>query len=173
MEHHELAERYLKYLVEKGMHERYDERCGCIPQEVIDRVNMEYDTIIPNRFTDYILMIWDIHNFCRTPERVFEFCKRKGITPPPDGVIPLGPGRGSAGGSMVCYCLGITQCDPILFGLVFERFLNSERIAYPDIDFDISQKYRHIGIAYIADTYGEDHVAQIITYGTLSKLTVT
>ena len=172
MEHHELAERYLKYLVEKGMHERYDERCGCIPQEVIDRVNMEYETIIPNRFTDYILMIWDIHNFCRTPERVFEFCKRKGITPPPDGVIPLGPGRGSAGGSMVCYCLGITQCDPILFGLVFERFLNSERIAYPDIDFDISQKYRHIGIAYIADTYGEDHVAQIITYGTLSKYMV-
>lgn len=172
MEHHELAEAYLKYLVDKGMHERYDERCGCIPPEVIDRVNMEYETIIPNRFTDYILMIWDIHNFCRTPERVFKFCKKKGITPPPDGIIPLGPGRGSAGGSMVCYCLGITQCDPILFGLVFERFLNSERIAYPDIDFDISQKYRHIGIAYIADTYGEDHVAQIITYGTLSKLTV-
>lgn len=172
MEHHELAERYLKYLVEQGMHDRYDERCGCVPQEVIDRVNMEYDVIVPNRFTDYILMIWDIHNFCRTPERVFEFCKRKGITPPPDGIIPLGPGRGSAGGSMVCYCLGITQCDPILFGLFFERFLNSERIAYPDIDFDISQKYRHIGIAYIADTYGEDHVAQIITYGTLSKLTV-
>lgn len=172
MEHHYLAEQYLKYLVEKGMHERYDERCGCIPQEVIDRVNMEYDTIIPNRFTDYILMIWDIHNFCRTPERVFKFCKEKGLTPPPDGIIPLGPGRGSAGGSMVCYCLGITQCDPILFGLFFERFLNSERIAYPDIDFDISQKYRHIGIAYIADTYGEKHVAQIITYGTLSKLNV-
>lgn len=172
MEHHVLAEQYLKYLVEKGMHERYDERCGGIPQEVIDRVNMEYETIIPNNFTDYILMIWDIHNFCRTPNRVFEFCKKKGITPPPDGIIPLGPGRGSAGGSMVCYCLGITQCDPILFGLFFERFLNSERIAYPDIDFDISQKYRHIGIAYIADTYGEDHVAQIITYGTLSKLMV-
>lgn len=172
MEHHELAEQYLKYLVEQGMHDRYDERCGCVPQEVIDRINMEYETIIPNRFTDYILMIWDIHNFCRTPQRVFEFCKRKGIQPPLDGMIPLGPGRGSAGGSMVCYCLGITQCDPILFGLFFERFLNSERIAYPDIDFDISQKYRHIGIAYIADTYGEAYVAQIITYNTLSKNTV-
>ena len=172
MEHTELANAYLKYLVEKGMHDRYDERCGCVPQEVIDRINTEYEVIIPNRFTDYILMIWDIHNFCRTPERVFKFCKKKGIQPPPDGVIPLGPGRGSAGGSMVCYCLGITQCDPILFGLFFERFLNSERIAYPDIDFDISQKYRHIGIAYIADTYGEKHVAQIITYGTLSKLMV-
>lgn len=172
MEHNELAEQYLKYLVEQGMHDRYDERCGCVPQEVIDRVNMEYETIIPNRFTDYILMIWDIHDFCRTPQRVFQFCKRKGIQPPPDGIIPLGPGRGSAGGSMVCYCLGITQCDPILFGLFFERFLNSERIAYPDIDFDISQKYRHIGIAYIADTYGEEYVAQIITYNTLSKNTV-
>ena len=172
VEHHELAEAYLRKLVEEGMHKRYDERCGGIPQEVIDRVEMEYQTIIPNRFTDYILMIWDIHNFCRTPDRVRKFCKRKGLTPPPDGIIPLGPGRGSAGGSMVCYCLGITQCDPILFGLFFERFLNSERIAYPDIDFDISQKYRHIGIAYIADTYGEDHVAQIITYGTLSKLMV-
>lgn len=132
MQHHELAENYLKYLVEQGMHKRYDKRCGGVPQEVIDRINMEYDVIIPNRFTDYILMIWDIHNFCRTPKRVREFCNRKGITPPPDGIIPLGPGRGSAGGSMVCYCLGITQCDPILFGLFFERFLNSERIAYPD-----------------------------------------
>ena len=172
MEHYKAAEEYLKYLVNKGMHDRYYDRCGCIPQEVIDRVNMEYETIMPNRFTDYILMIWDIHNFCRTPQRVFDFCKKKGITPPPDGIIPLGPGRGSAGGSMVCYCLGITQCDPLLFGLFFERFLNSERIAFPDIDFDISQKYRHIGVAYIADTYGENHVAQIITYGTLSKLTV-
>lgn len=172
MEHQELASKYLKYLVEKGMHDRYDERCGGIPQEVIDRVNMEYDVIIPNKFTDYILMIWDIHEFCRTPKRVFEFCARKGITPPPDGIIPIGPGRGSAGGSMVCYCLGITQCDPILFGLVFERFLNAERIAYPDIDFDISQKYRHIGIAYISGKYGENHTAQIITYGTMSKLTV-
>lgn len=166
MEHAMIAEEYLKYLVLRGAKDRYGEE---IPLDVLDRLEIEYDVIIPNKFTDYILMIWDIHDFCRNPDRVFEFCKRKDIIPPPDGIIPLGPGRGSAGGSMVCYCLGITQCDPLLFGLFFERFLNPERIAYPDIDFDISQRYRHIGVAYIADTYGEEYVAQIITYGTLSK----
>lgn len=166
MQHQELAARYLKNLVMDGAHERYGET---IPQDVIDRVNMEYEVIIPNKFTDYILMIWDIHEFCRTPDRVFDFCKKKGLTPPPDGIIPIGPGRGSVGGSMVCYCIGITQCDPLLFNLFFERFLNPERIAYPDIDFDISQKYRHIGVAYIIDMYGVEHVSQIITYGTLSK----
>ena len=81
VEHHELAEAYLRKLVEEGMHKRYDERCGGIPQEVIDRVEMEYQTIIPNRFTDYILMVWDMHNFCRTPDRGRQFCKRKGLTP--------------------------------------------------------------------------------------------
>lgn len=152
-----------------GAHEIYG---TIIPQVVLDRIEMEMDVIIPNKFTDYILMIWDIHDFCKTPKRVREFCTRKGITPPPDGIIPIGPGRGSVGGSMVCYCINIHECDPILFGLFFERFLNPERIAYPDIDFDISQRYRHIGIAYIADIYGEEHVAQIITYGTLAKNTV-
>lgn len=166
MQHRELAEKYLKKIVNDGAHRRYGE---VIPQDVLDKIDAEYDVIIPNKFTDYILMIWDIHEFCRTPERVFKFCKEKGLTPPPDGVIPIGPGRGSVGGSMVCYCIGITQCDPSLFGLFFERFLNPERIAYPDIDFDISQKYRHIGIAYIVDMYGAEHVSQIITYGTLSK----
>lgn len=160
---------YLKYLVDKGIHWRYGDN---VPQEVIDRINMEYDVIIPNKFDSYILTIWDIYNFCKTPDRVYEFCKRNSLTPPPDGIIPLGPGRGSVGGSMVCYCLGIHDCDPILFGLYFERFLNSERIAYPDIDWDVSQKYRHIAIAYIAEKYGHDKVAQIITYGTLSVKTV-
>lgn len=160
---------YLKYLVDKGMHWRYGDN---VPQEVIDRINMEYDVIIPNKFDSYILTIWDIYNFCKTPERVRDFCKRHSITPPPDGIVPLGPGRGSVGGSMVCYCLGIHDCDPILFGLYFERFLNSERIAYPDIDWDVSQKYRHIAVSYIAEKYGREKVAQIITYGTLSVKTV-
>lgn len=160
---------YLKRLVMEGAHSRYGD---VIPPEVIDRINLEYETIIPNKFDSYILIIWDIYNFCKTPERVREFCQRHGITPPEDGIIPLGPGRGSVGGSMVCYCLGIHDCDPLLFGLFFERFLNSERIAYPDIDWDVSQKYRHIAIAYIAETYGHENVAQIITYGTLSAKTV-
>lgn len=160
---------YLKRLVMEGAHRRYGD---VIPPEVIDRINLEYETIIPNKFDSYILIIWDIYNFCKTPERVREFCQRHGIIPPEDGIIPLGPGRGSVGGSMVCYCLGIHDCDPLLFGLFFERFLNSERIAYPDIDWDVSQKYRHIAIAYIAETYGHENVAQIITYGTLSAKTV-
>ena len=170
MDHSKLAEKYLKYLVIEGAHKRYGE---VIPQDVLDRLEVEYDVIVPNKFVDYILMIWDIHSFCRDADRVKKFCISHNLEiPSGDGTIPLGPGRGSAGGSMVCYCLGITQCDPLLFGLFFERFLNPERIAYPDIDFDISQKYRHIGIAYIAEKYGAEHMAQIITYGTLSKNTV-
>lgn len=166
MEHQELAELFLKHIVNEGIHKRYGET---IPPEVIDRINLEYDVIIPNKFTDYILMVWDIHEFCRTPSRVNTFCAMNGIEPPPTGIIPIGPGRGSVGGSMVCYAIGITQCDPLLFGLFFERFLNPERIAYPDIDFDVSQKYRRIVVEYISSTYGADHVSQIVTYGTLSK----
>lgn len=166
----ELTIRYLKYIVEQGAHNRYGD---IIPPDVQERIEMEYSVIIPNKFVDYILMLWDIHEFCRTPDRVFEFCKRKNITAPPDGIIPIGPGRGSVGGSMVCYCIGITQCDPLLFGLFFERFLNPERIAPPDIDFDISQRYRHIGVAYVADKYGQEYVSQIITFGTFSKKNVT
>lgn len=170
VEHNELAEAYLRDLVINGACKRYNvESPDKLPKDVLERLDIEYKVIIPNKFTDYILMIWDIHDFCRNPKRVREFCGLHDITPPPDGIIPLGPGRGSAGGSMVCYCLGITQCDPLLFGLFFERFLNPERIAYPDIDFDISQRYRHIGLAYIADKYGAEHVSQIMTYGTLSK----
>lgn len=122
-------ELYLKELVNQGMHKRYG---GNVPQEVIDRIDLEYKVIIPNKFDSYILIICDIYNFCRTPERVFPFCKKHNITPPDDGIVPLGPGRGSVGGSMVCYCLGIHECDPLLFGLFFERFLNPERIAFPD-----------------------------------------
>lgn len=165
MNTHEITERYLWHLIYEGAHKIYGEN---IPQEVYDRIHSEMAVIVPNKFDDYILMIWDIYNFCKTPERVRTFCEEKGIKPPPDGIVPLGPGRGSVGGSIVCYCLGIHECDPILFGLYFERFLNPERIAYPDIDWDVSQRYRHIALAYIADKYGEKHVAQIITYGTLS-----
>ena len=166
LNYHEL---YLRELVNQGMRNIYGENP---PQEVIDRVELEYKIIIPNKFDSYILIIWDIYNFCKSPERVFEFCREHSLIPPPDGIIPLGPGRGSVGGSMVCYCIGIHDCDPILFGLYFERFLNPERIAFPDIDWDVSQKYRHIAVAYIAWKYGQEKVAQIITYGTLSVRTV-
>lgn len=165
MINHTITEKYLWHLIDEGAHRIYGD---VIPPEVTDRIKLEMDVIIPNKFDDYILMIWDIYNFCKTPSRVKEFCEANGLTPPHDYIVPLGPGRGSVGGSMVCYCLGIHECDPLLFNLYFERFLNPERIAYPDIDWDVSQKYRYIALAYIANKYGEKHVAQIITYGTLS-----
>ena len=160
-----MTEKYLWHLINEGAHRIYGEH---IPPEVLELIDLEMNVIVPNKFDDYILMIWDIYNFCSTPDRVKTFCEENDIVPPPDYIVPLGPGRGSVGGSIVCYCLGIHECDPILFGLYFERFLNPERIAYPDIDWDVSQKYRHIALAYIAKKYGEKHVAQIITYGKLS-----
>lgn len=162
-------EKFMWYKTMEGVIEKYGDDP---PPYILDRIEHEMETITSNRFTDYILMIWDILDFCKTPDRVFEFCRLKNLTPPPDGIIPTGPGRGSVGGSLVCYVIGIHECDPLLFGLYFERFLNPERIAYPDIDCDISQKYRHLVLAYIADTYGEAHVSQIITYSTLSAKTV-
>ena len=129
MNEHSMTEKYLWYLIDEGAHRIYGKD---IPPEVTDRIKLEMDVIIPNKFDDYILMIWDIYNFCKTPDRVKAFCNEQDIIPPPDYIIPLGPGRGSVGGSMVCYCLGIHECDPLLFNLYFERFLNPERIAYPD-----------------------------------------
>lgn len=164
-----IQEKYLWNNVVEGAHRIYGVQP---PQDVLDRINMEMKVITENHFTDYILMIWDIHDFCKTPARVFSFCATHGLVPPPDGIVPIGPGRGSVGGCECCYCIGITEVDPLLFGLFFERFLNPERVAYPDIDYDISQKYRYIGLAYIADKYGIDHVSQIITYQTLAVRTV-
>jgi len=122
------TESFLWSIIKDGEVRRY----GLPPKEVVDRNVMEMEVITGNKFTDYILIIWDIHDFCRKPDRVRPFCQMMGLKPPPDGIIPLGPGRGSVGGSMVCYCIGIHECDPLLYGLHFERFLNPERIAYPD-----------------------------------------
>jgi DNA polymerase-3 subunit alpha len=161
-------DRYLIHLANEGAKRIYG---NPIPKYIVERMRMELDVITNNKFTDYILMIWDIHDFCRSKNRVTAFCEQHGYEVPEHGVIPLGPGRGSVGGSTICYVIGIHECDPILFGLYFERFLNPERIAYPDIDFDISARYRYLVIAYIANRYGTEHVAQIITYGTLAAKT--
>ena len=163
-----IQDRFLWHLAIEGAKDKYGE----ITDKLQNRLEHEMDVIVGNGFTDYILIIWDMLDFCRTPNRVYTFCAMNGITPPPNGIIPMGPGRGSVGGSMVCYCIDIHECDPFIFGLYFERFLNDERIAFPDIDLDISQQYRHIVLAYVADRYGRDRVSQIITFSTLSAKSV-
>lgn len=162
-------DKYLYYLTYKGAKEKYG---NPLPTHIIDKIEVEMDVIVHNGFTDYILIIWDFLNFCSTPSRVREFCETVGLEAPPDGIIPIGPGRGSVGGSIVCYSIDIHECDPLKFGLYFERFLNPERIAPPDIDLDISQAYRHIALKYFEWKYGSDKVAQIITYSTLSAKSV-
>ena len=101
-------------------------------------------------FADYFLIVWDF----------IQFAKRDGVG--------VGPGRGSAAGSLVAYCLGITDIDPIRYDLLFERFLNPGRKSMPDIDIDFSVDGRDRVINYVADKYGRDRVAQIITFGTMA-----
>lgn len=119
---------------------------------VVYRERVEYELSVINDmgFNDYLLIVWDFVNFAR----------KNGI--------PVGPGRGSAVGSLCTYCLGITQVDPIKFGLLFERFLNPERVTMPDIDIDFCDERRGVVIEYVAEKYGRSHVAQIITFGTLA-----
>ena len=100
-------------------------------------------------FAGYFLIVWDIIKFARSRH------------------IPVGPGRGSAAGSLVAYALRITDLDPLVYTLLFERFLNPERVSLPDIDMDFCMERRGEVINYVVDKYGKDHVAQIITFGTL------
>src|SRR4030067_3366072 len=105
-------------------------------------------------FSSYFLIVWDF----------IHYAKNKGI--------PVGPGRGSAAGSLVAYCLDITEIDPLRYGLLFERFLNPERHSLPDIDVDFCMNKRPEVIEYVAERYGKDHVAQIITFGTMQARAV-
>ena len=140
-------EGYLRELSEAGFKRRYD---GREDTEVLrKRMEFEIDVIEKMGFVSYYLIVWDF----------IDYAKRSGI--------PVGPGRGSAAGSMVAYLLGITDVDPIRFGLLFERFLNPERISPPDIDVDFCQNRREEVIAYVKKKYGELSVAQIITFGTM------
>ncbi|MBF0520138.1 MAG: DNA polymerase III subunit alpha [Nitrospirae bacterium] len=116
----------------------------------VDRFETELKVIKKMGFASYFLIVWDFINYART----------KGI--------PVGPGRGSAAGSLVAYCLDITDIDPLKYNLLFERFLNPERISMPDIDVDFCKDRRGEVIAYTAERYGKDHVAQIITFGTMA-----
>lgn len=131
-------------LVQEGLAKFYNNS-----QRAIEQVQFELDVIRRMGFNDYILIVWDIVNWCR---------KNK---------IAVGPGRGSAAGSVICYCIGITKVEPFRFGLYFERFLNPDRISLPDIDLDFDCNRRDDVIQYIKQRYGDDHTSQIITFSEL------
>jgi len=137
---------YLRQLCEAGLHARYGE----ITPTVRERLEHELAIITRTGFTDYFLIVWDFMRYAHEQE------------------IPTGPGRGSAAGSLVAYALRITNVDPLAHHLLFERFLNPERVTMPDIDIDFSIERRDEVIQYVADKYGRDRVAQIITFGTLA-----
>ena len=141
----ETLESLLNNLVTEGLRQRYGE----VTPEVRERAEYELKVITEMQFPEYFLVVQDFVNWA----------KRQGIR--------VGPGRGSAAGSVVSYALGITELDPIRYDLMFERFLNPERIAMPDIDIDFDERRRGDVIRYVQEKYGEDHVAQIVTYGTI------
>jgi DNA polymerase III subunit alpha len=141
------ADSLLEEICLKGLHER----CKSIPSQIYrDRLKYELQIINNMNFSDYFLIVWDFMRFAREHQ------------------ILTGPGRGSAAGSLVAYVLQITDVDPIEHELLFERFLNPERISMPDIDIDFPDHSREEVIRYVAGKYGELHVAQIITFGTLA-----
>ena len=142
---------YLRELCHAGLRDRYgDGDCGeHSHQELEDRLNYELGTIESMGYVEYFLIVWDFINYA----------KNHGIM--------VGPGRGSAAGSIVAYCLKITDIDPIRYNLIFERFLNPERVSMPDIDIDFCYERRQEVIDYVTEKYGEGRVSQIITFGTM------
>lgn len=147
---------YLKELCENGLHDRYpifrgeeDEHCKLTKEELQERLDYELNTIKDMGYIEYFLIVWDF----------IHYAKSNGIA--------VGPGRGSAAGSIVSYCLEITDIEPMRYNLLFERFLNPERVSMPDIDVDFCIERRQEVIDYVGRKYGKDHVAQIVTFGTL------
>jgi DNA polymerase-3 subunit alpha len=144
----ESEDSWLRKLANEGLAKRMDNQ---IPVEYQERLNFELDVMIKMGFPGYFLVVADLCNHAR------------------EVGIRVGPGRGSAAGSLVSYSLGVTGLDPIKFGLLFERFLNPERISMPDIDLDFDERRRSEMIQYATSKYGDDRVAQIITYGTIKS----
>ncbi len=136
---------YLKKLVEEGLKNRYTE----ITSEIQSRYDYEFNTIVSMGYTDYFLIVWDFIRYAK------------------ENNIQVGPGRGSAAGSIISYALGIIDVDPLKFNLLFERFLNPDRVSMPDIDIDFCYERREEVIRYVNEKYGTDHVAQIVTFITL------
>ena len=137
---------YLLHLTMEGAKQRWG---SALTDTVVDRLNYELKTIDDMGFSSYFLIVWDLIKHAR------------------DSGIRVGPGRGSAAGCAVAYCLRITDLDPIKYDLLFERFLNPSRISMPDIDMDFDSRYRDEMIRYAAERYGRDHVAQIVTFSTI------
>jgi DNA polymerase III subunit alpha len=135
---------YLRRLAHAGLRRRYGDPP---PAEAIERLEMELGVIEKMGFDAYFLIVWDFVKFAK------------------DSGIAVGPGRGSAAGSLVSYCLNITEVDPLAYGLLFERFLNPERVSMPDIDIDFSVKGRARVMRYVEEKYGKESVAQIVTFG--------
>ncbi|MBV9603471.1 MAG: DNA polymerase III subunit alpha, partial [Solirubrobacterales bacterium] len=135
---------YLRSLVRQGMRERYGDP---VPAEALERADYELGVIERMGFSGYFLIVWDFVKYAK------------------DSGIAVGPGRGSAAGSLVAYSLQITDVDPLRYGLLFERFLNPERVSMPDIDIDFSVRGRDRVIRYVTEKYGKESVAQIVTFG--------
>ncbi len=149
--HYEIPEditsyEYLRKLCYKGLNERYPGR----EDELKDRLEYELKTISDMGFVDYFLIVWDFINYAKTHD------------------VAVGPGRGSAAGSIVSYCLRITDVEPIRYNLLFERFLNPERVTMPDIDIDFEPEGRARVIDYVVRKYGAEKVVQIVTFGTMA-----
>lgn len=138
---------YFKRLCEKGLKERYKEK---VTDEIKERMNYEIKIIDQMGYVDYFLIVQDFINYAKSKK------------------IPVGPGRGSGAGSLCAYLIGITDVDPIKFNLIFERFLNPERVTMPDFDVDFCYERREEVIEYVSNKYGKDHVSQIITFGTMA-----
>ncbi|MHC4607638.1 MAG: DNA polymerase III subunit alpha, partial [Planctomycetota bacterium] len=149
-EGYERPDDYLRALCEEGVVKRYGE----VTQAVRERLDLELGVIAQMGFASYFLIVWDIRRYAR------------------DNGIRVGPGRGSAAGSLVSYVLRITNIDPLRYGLIFERFLNPGRREMPDIDVDFSNEDRPRVIQYLRDRYGHDNVAQIITFGKMKARAV-
>ena len=137
---------YLNHLCREGFKTRYPKDDGTLSR----RLDYELDVICTMGYVDYFLIVWDFINYARSKD------------------IMVGPGRGSAAGSIVSYTLGITNIDPVRYNLLFERFLNPERVSMPDIDVDFCYERRQEVIDYVVEKYGKDQVVQIVTFGTLA-----
>ncbi|MBO0681814.1 MAG: DNA polymerase III subunit alpha [Candidatus Dormibacteraeota bacterium] len=142
------ADQYLRRRVEEGLRWRYGQSPS---QEARERADVELEVIAQTGYASYFLIVWDFYRFAR------------------QNGVATGPGRGSAAGSLVAYSLGITDLDPLAHGLIFERFLNKDRVSMPDIDCDFSVEGREKVIRYVTEKYGGDRVAQIITFTTMAS----